>query len=294
MKPRKALVTLAAWVLAGAAGWAQMPGGPGGPGGGPGEAMRVQVADAAVSEKTLTTTVGGRLRPANTVTHLASVNGIVTVVNVREGQRVGVGARLFAIERADVSGSYVPAVVMARIAGVVSEVHVQPGHEVKTGAAGVTIIDTDGYTVTASVSDKDAFRIQTGGEITGKTVDGQKLTGVLLWRSAEPDYTTGLYSLVFQFPSSPAAHLGQFVAIDIPVARARGIFVPQSVLVRRYGRYYVWTVSEASTLKSRTVEAGARYGDYVLIEKGLEVGDRYLTRLSRNEREDQPVIVAGR
>jgi hypothetical protein len=42
------------------------------------------------------------------------------------------------------------------------------------------------------------------------------------------------------------------------------------------------------------VDTGARYGDYILIEKGLEVGDRYLTRISRNEREDMPVVVAGR
>jgi multidrug efflux pump subunit AcrA (membrane-fusion protein) len=291
MKPLKALVAFAAFAVAAAAGWAQMPGGPGG---GSGEVMRVQVAKAAVSEQVLTTTVGGRLHPANTVAHQASVNGVVTAVYVREGQRVAAGARLFAIERADVSGSYVPAVVAARITGIVSEVLVQPGHEVKAGAAGVTIIDTDGYTLTASVSDKDAFRIQAGGQVTGRTVSGETLTGVLLWRSAEPDYATGLYSLVFQFPSGPAAHLGQFVAIDIPVARARGIFVPQAVLVRRYGRYYVWTVSAESTLKSRAVETGGRYGDYVLIEKGLEVGDRYLTRLSRMEREDLPVVVAGR
>src|SRR4030042_813593 len=106
MKPWKALAAFAAGVLAGAAVWAQAPGGPGGPGGGRGDAMRVQGAPAAVSEQGLPTPVGGRLRPANTVTHLASVNGIVTTVHVREGQRVGVGARLFAIERADVSGSY--------------------------------------------------------------------------------------------------------------------------------------------------------------------------------------------
>jgi multidrug efflux pump subunit AcrA (membrane-fusion protein) len=177
---------------------------------------------------------------------------------------------------------------------VVSVVHVQPANEVKSGAAGVTVIDTNGYSLTASVSDKDAFRIQTGGEVTGRTVDGQALKGVLLWRTPEPDYATGLYAVSFRFPSVPGVHLGQFVAIDIPVERARGIFVPQSILVRRYGRYYVWTVSEASTLKSLAVETGAKYGDYILIEKGLAVGDRYLTRLSRNEREDMPVVVAGR
>jgi len=291
MKSPNALVAVAACLLAATAAWAQMPGGPGG---GSGEALRVQVAKAAVSEQVLTTTVGGRLRPANTVAHQASVNGIVAGVYVREGQRVAAGSRLFAIERADVSGSYVPAVVAARIAGVVSEVLVQPGHEVKAGAPGVTVIDTDGYSLTASVSDKDAFRIQAGGEVTGRTVSGETLTGTLLGRSAEPDYATGLYSLEFQFPNGSAAHLGQFVAIDIPVARARGIFVPQAVIVRRYGRDFIWTVSAESTLKSRAVETGARYGDAVLIVKGLEVGDRYLTRLSRQEREDLPVVVAGR
>jgi len=293
MKSPNARAAVAACLLAGAAAWAQMPGGPGGPGGGAGEAIRVQAAKAAVTEQILTTTVGGRLRPANTVTHQASVNGIVAAVYVREGQRVAAGARLFAIERADVSGSYVPAVVAARIAGVVSEVLAQPGHEVKAGAPGVTVIDTDGYTLTPSVSDKDAFRIQTGGEATGRTVSGETLTGSLLWRSAEPDYATGLYSLVFRFPNGSAAHLGQFVAIDIPVARTRGIFVPQAAIVRRYGRDYVWTVTAESTLKSRAVETGARYGDSVLVVKGLEVGDRYLTRLSRQEREDLPVVVAA-
>ncbi|MCX7030324.1 MAG: HlyD family efflux transporter periplasmic adaptor subunit [Spirochaetes bacterium] len=291
MRPWSALAVCAACAFGSVAVWAQQPGGPGGPNSG---TPRVEVARAAVTEKTLTTTVGGRLRPANTVTHVASVNGIVTTVNVREGQQVKVGQRLFGIERADVAGSYLPAVIVARIEGVVSEVHVQPANEVKSGAAGVTVIDTSGYSLTSSISDKDAFKIQTGGEITGKAVGGQTLAGVLLWRSPEPDYETGLYSLTFRFPNGPGAHLGQFVSIEIPVATARGIFVPQSVLVRRYGRYFVWTVSEASTLKSRAVVTGAVYGDYILIEKGLEVGDRYLSRISRNEREDMAVVVAER
>jgi multidrug efflux pump subunit AcrA (membrane-fusion protein) len=291
MKPWRVVAACAVCALVSVVARAQQPAAQGGAGGG---AQRVEVARAAVTERALSTTVGGRLLPANTVTHVVSVNGIVASVDVREGQQVKVGQRLFGIERADAAGSFVPAVVTARIEGVVSEVHVQPANEVKSGAAGVTVIDTSGYSLTASVSDKDAFRIQTGGEVTGRTVDGKALAGVLLWRTPEPDYATGLYSLSFRFPSAPGAHLGQFVAIDVPVQKARGIFVPQSVLVRRYGRYYVWTVSEASTLKSREVETGAKYGDYVLIEKGLDVGDRYLTRISRNEREDMPVVVAGR
>ena len=128
-----------------------------------------------------------------------------------------------------------------------------------------------------------------GDTVTGKAVGGESLSGKLVARSPEPDYRTGLYTLTFRFPNVASAYLGQFVAIELPVGATSGIFIPQSVLVRRYGRYFVWTVTPENTLRTIPVTPGPVFGSVVLIKEGLDEGDSFLTRVSGREREGDPV-----
>ena len=130
--------------------------------------------------------------------------------------------------------------------------------------------------------------------MTGQIAGGRTLNGVLASRSPEPDYGTGLYTLTFLFPNIDPANLGRFVAVELPVDVVRGIFISQSSLVRRYGRYFVWEVGDDSTIKTVSVVNGPMYGDSVLIKEGLTVGDRFVLRPTGREKEGDSIEVAER
>ena len=231
----------------------------------------------------LTTKVGGRLSPANTVVHQVTANGIVKSIFVRVGQAVKTGDRLFSVERDDLAGSYVPATVFARIDGTVSSIPVKARATVKTGEQGVVVIDTASYLLDALVSDKDALALVEGTEVIATVVGGAILKGNIRSRSPEPDYATGLYTVSFSFPFSREAAPGQFATVELTVGRIRGIFLKQELLRRMYGRYQVWVVDAENKLEDRRVTIGAIYGTQVLILDGLKPGERVLLKLTGKE-----------
>ncbi len=266
---------------------------PPGPGAGSGqaeEADRSPIAIAQVSQQSHTITVGGRLQPQSRIVHKTSSSGYIQSVRVREGQLVQAGEELLSIKRKDdVMDLYKPVPVTARITGRVSEVLVQVEAEVNAGEPAVVVLGTEGFVLEANVSDKDAFRIDIGQKVSGLTAGGTTISGVLLSRSQEPDYSTGLFELTFQFPDSQRVGVGEFVLIDLPVDRVRGLFVPRDVVVRRYGKFFLWIVNESQALEAREVTLGPVFGDLVLIKDGLQPGERYLRRLTGREREGAAV-----
>jgi multidrug efflux pump subunit AcrA (membrane-fusion protein) len=196
------------------------------------------------------------------------------------------GQELFRVARKDdVANIYKPAVVTARIAGYISEILVQVEDEIEADDEAVVIVGAEGYELIATASDKDVFKVDIGQSVTARTASGSNITGILVNRSQEPNYDTGLFSLTFHFAGGQKTHVGEFVIIELPVDRAQGFFVRRDLVVRRYGKYFIWIVKSDQTLEAREVVLGPRYGDLVLIESGLRGGDRYLTRLTGREKE---------
>jgi len=83
------------------------------------------------------------------------------------------------------------------------------------------------------------------------------------------------------------------VIIDLPVDRAKGLFVRRDLVIRRYGKYFLWIVNEAGELLAREVVLGPAYGELVRIDQGLKVGERYLNRLTGREKEGMKIEVPG-
>jgi HlyD family secretion protein len=288
MKMLQVCLLLAALLTGPAALYAQQ-----GPGGRPGPAPGPPVAVAAEAERSHTISVGGRLEPLVRVEHQVTAAGTVLAVAVAEGQTVSRGQLLFSINKDELTGKYRPVQVTSRVDGLVASVAVQVEDEVSSGEAGVTVIGTGGYSLKATVSDKDAFKVEVGQQVAGRTPGGSELAGVLVNRSLEPDYSSGLFLLSFEFADGQKTHVGEYLLIDLPVDKARGIFVPRELVVRRYGRYYLWVVGGDNLLEAREVVLGELFGDQVLIEEGLTAGERYLARLSGREKEGAPADGRG-
>ena len=100
---------------------------------------------------------------------------------------------------------------------------------------------------------------------------------------------TGLFQLNFSFPNSRQVHIGEFVLVDLPIDRTRGVFIRRDQAVRRYGKHFIWIVTEDMALSAREVKLGTVFGDMVLLEEGLEPGETYLTRLTGREKEGDKV-----
>jgi multidrug efflux pump subunit AcrA (membrane-fusion protein) len=248
------------------------------------------VSEAQVSEQVHAISVGGRLQPKSRVVHKTFNEGIIRSVAVEEGDFVEVGEELFSIgRRDDVDKVYKPFSVYARITGFVSEVYIQRDDEIEGGEPAVVILGNEGYVLEAYVSDKDAYKLVLNQKVTATTARGEKITGVLVHRSREPNYDTGLFMLTFHFPEMTQGRIGEFVIIDLPVDRESGVFVKRDSVIRRYGAYYLWIVNGEDELEAREVVLGSVYGDMVKIDVGLEPGERYVSRLSGREKEGSRV-----
>lgn len=250
------------------------------------------VSVAEVSEQYHLISVVGRLQPKSRIVHYIPNAGYILDVSIEEGQRVDEGQKLFSIRRKeDVTNIYKPTVVTARISGWVSQVHIGEEDEVDAGDPAAVIIGTEGYVLDAAISDKDAFKVRIGQQVTSHTTGGTTITGILVNRSQEPDYDTGLFSLTFHFPNTQRTYVGEFVTIDLPADRTKGLFVRRDLIIRRYGKYFLWTVNDEEKLAARQVLLGPTYGDLVRIDEGLAAGERYLALLTGREKEGDSVEV---
>lgn len=246
---------------------------------------------AAPETRTTTVRVAGRLEPARRITHTVGVAGLVQTVHVAAGARVAEGQALATVVRDAPGESYRPVVVTARLAGVVSDLPVSVGQELKSGATIATVIDNGEYSMSVALSDRDAFRVgemtrqQAGrGTVSAHSADGTVVRGYLTGISAEPDYATGLFRALLRFPAQTGARVGVVLFVDLPVESVRGVFVPQTLVVRRFGRSMLWTVDAADTLRLVQIVAGKPFGDDIVVT-GLQPGTRILSRVTGYEKE---------
>ena len=245
---------------------------------------------AEVGTQSKTISVGGRLEPKDRIVHQTSSAGFIQSVDVSEGQFVREGQPLFSINRDEQVNRYKPVVVSARISGTVSEILIGERDEVRAGVDAVTLIGTSGYVMRATISDKDAFKIQAGQKVTGRSANIKSITGILTMRSLEPDYELGLFSLTLEFPNVPGVHVGEYLLVDLPIDKTEGIFIPRNLLVRRYGKHFVWIIKPEDKLEIREVVPGLSFGDLIKIDEGIVPGERYLSMLTGKEEEGAPAF----
>lgn len=245
------------------------------------------IAVATTESRATTIRVAGRLEPARRIIHTASVAGFVEAIHVRPGDRVAAGQSLLTISRDAPGESYRPLIVSSRIAGTVSSINLMQGEELRAGTSALTIIDDSSFLLKVSLSDKDAFRVasMSNPALSALTIDGVTLRGTLESVSAEPDYETGLFSAVLRFNPQRGARLGTVLFVELPVETLRGIFVDQSLVIRRFSHNVLWIIADDETLKLVQVTTGPLLGNDIPITAGLSPGTRYITRLSGYERE---------
>jgi len=149
-------------------------------------------------------------------------------------------------------------------------------------AAGVTDRFTSGYSLTRPTSRQDAFMARTGGEVSGRIVGARAHRPPPL-ASPEAGLRTGS-TLRFHFANEQARDSGSSCP---SMSRSRALRHLRAAVVGWCGGTAAFTFGRSrrtTTLASPRCRPERGRG-LIFIVRGLEVGDRYLARNHRNERE---------
>lgn len=248
------------------------------------------VIPARIESRSSFITLGGRLAPLRRIDQTATVAGVVTAIHAAPGQWLKQGSPILSITREVPGETYLPTVVRARIDGRVSDIKPAIGNEVGASSVVASVIDDSSLTLESYLSDRDAHRVRAldPRQATARTADGLAVAGRLTGISLEPDYSTGLFTARFVFPSAAGARVGMVVFVDLPVQETRGVFLPRTLVQRRFGRSMVWILDSGGNLALAPVETGPLFGDDICIVKGIAEGASVLRLLGGKEREGMP------
>jgi len=67
---------------------------------------------------------------------------------------------------------------------------------------------------------------------------------------------------------------GQYAKVRIPTTKNNAIVIPQRCVIELQGQYSVFVVDKENTIKSKQITPGNVVGDLLIIEDGLNAGDK--------------------
>ncbi len=227
----------------------------------------VSVSTTFVEETTVFSTAlyGARVEPITVTEVPVPFAGTILNIFVQEGSRVSANAPLYSIERT-VQGSiqyYEPLIVRALSSGIVSDITIRANEEVRDGRISMNIADISSLKAVLSVSDKDIRTIKLGQECTIQNIDATNATISKI--NVLPNSETGLFSVEVAFGNNYDVFAGMFVTIEIPINPVEGTFIPSEAIVSRYGKKFVWVITEDNKADMRDIEVINIREDFTLV-----------------------------
>ncbi len=234
-----------------------------------------------------------RLRPRSTVDQRAPATGIIDRIDVQAGQMVAPGQLLMTVRRNVPTDSFRPIPVESFHNGVVADVLVTPGQEVRDGDAIIRIADTSSLIAELMISDKDIDRIRTGAAVTAMdSARDLTLSGRVTRTALIPDFRTGLFPVEVTVNAGRGAFVGQFLRFSFRTDETTAVLVAREHLELRGGRYHLFVVN-GETVTMRPVTLGPEYGTRVVITEGLNPGERYVISADRRLQDGMPVTIGA-
>lgn len=173
-------------------------------------------------------------------------------------------------------------VVRAPIEGILDDRFVEIGTMVSPGSPVVRVMDMDTAVIRAGVPERYAVDIERGRpvSITVDALGGRVFEGLIDWVGAAVDPDGRTFGVEVLVPN-PGATIKPGMVADVRIDRRdveEAVVVPQEAVLRREDGYIVYVIAEnaagASVAETRSVQPGSSQGARVVIESGLEPGDR--------------------
>lgn len=174
-------------------------------------------------------------------------------------------------------------VVRAPFSGIFDERHVDVGAAVSPGETIGRIVDLDPIKVIAGVPERYAADVEVGSSAAMRfeALGGAAYEASIHYVASTIDAGNRTFGIEVEVPNPDGAIKPQMVA-DLSVTRRRvddAIVVPQDALVRVEDGYVLFVVVErggVDVAEARRVELGPSRRDSVVIEKGVEGGERLI------------------
>lgn len=193
--------------------------------------------------------------------------------------------RLLAQHQGTVSGGRAPGGlrITAPITGVVTEVPVVAGSFVEEGETLFSVVDTSHLWLAARVPESQRGRAAVVSGGTFRTPDGQwhRLPESAVGHAPSPvlDVVDRTFPLRVPLENPDGAlAAGTHVLVDLAVGEPEPRRVmPRSAVVYEQGVPVVYVMTEGESFVRRVVHARGEVGDLVLVQEGVEVGERVVS-----------------
>ncbi len=215
----------------------------------------------------------------------AVAQGVAADLAAIESAKASIGASKAAIDNARVQLGYTD--IRSPIDGRTGNLTVKQGNVVMANSMDMmTINEVEPIYVTFSVPESQLPAIKRYMELGKLSVrsrpqddPGGEETGTLTFVDNAVDMTTGTIKLKGTFPNTDhKLWPGQFVRVTLRLTtQPNAVVVPNEAVQTGQTGTFVYVVKPDRTVESRTVTTGARVGQDMVIDKGLEAGETVVT-----------------
>lgn len=173
------------------------------------------------------------------------------------------------------------AVVRAPISGILDDRMVEVGSMVAPGAPVARILDADTVEIVGGVPERYAADIEAGAEVlvSVDALAGREYTGTVDFVGSAVDGGSRTFQVEVDVPN-PGLGIKPGMVANVRIARRTldaALAVPRQAVIRRENGYVVFVAREVDggwRAETRPVVPGVSREEMVVIEQGLEAGDR--------------------
>jgi membrane fusion protein (multidrug efflux system) len=174
--------------------------------------------------------------------------------------------------------------IRAPVAGIFDDNLVEAGELVAPGTPIAHIVSTHRVKVVGGVPERFALDVRPGSRATVMldVLTGQRFEGVVSFVGSSVDTRNRTFPIEIVIDNADGSIKPHMLA-NVQVVRARlenVVVVPQDVVQRAEDGYQIFVVATGETglhAEARDVRLGPSYGNQVVVESGLSVGDRLIT-----------------
>ena len=185
--------------------------------------------------------------------------------------------------------------VTAGFDGVVTATGAEVGQVVSAGETVVTVARPDERDAVVDVPDSSAMLpAGTPFNVSLQINPEIKVVGQVREIAPAADEATRTRRVKIALDNPPATfRLGTTITATLAAAATEEIHLPESAILRRDGKPFVWVVDEAkATVSTREISTAAQSGTFVVVTSGVEPGMRVVTAGVHSLKEGQNVIFA--
>ncbi|TVQ24763.1 MAG: efflux RND transporter periplasmic adaptor subunit [Spirochaetaceae bacterium] len=226
--------------------------------------------------------VNAEIEPVSTVDVFVETTGELTELNVSRNDRVSRDQVIGQVDPSRAGQRFAPSAIRAPISGTVVQISFRVGAQVSPQAPIARIATTDQLEILANVPERHVSSLRRGVRATVEldSFPGEQFPARITQLSPMVNPQTRTLETTLRFDRSDSRiRPGMFARVDIVVdERPNALVVPQSAIVRRDVRPFVYVLNDEDMAERRDVRTGLELDGNAEILEGLSTGDRVVVR----------------